>query len=244
MELLREELKTLGNVPEHVAIIMDGNGRWAKSKGLTVKDGHAAGVKAAKEAVKTARNAGVKVLTLYTFSVQNWKRPEFEIGALMRLLSESAFGEVAELKREGVKVLVSGDLDGLPLAQRKALKMVINKTSGSDKLILNLALNYGAREEIVRAARLIAKGVKSGDVELDSIDEKLFRKHLYTANIPDPDLLIRTSGELRISNFLLWQIAYTEFYITDVFWPNFNEVEFYRALVEYAKRNRRFGGRE
>ncbi|HHS50154.1 MAG TPA: di-trans,poly-cis-decaprenylcistransferase [candidate division Zixibacteria bacterium] len=244
IERLKEEFFRLGNVPRHVAIIMDGNGRWAKARGLSVKEGHSAGVKAAKAVVKLAREAGVEVLTLYTFSVQNWKRPQFEIGALMKLLSDSAFGEVDELVREGVKVRVSGDLAGLPFAQRKALNMVISRTSAGDKLVLNLALNYGAREEILRATRRIAERASKGELTPKDIDESLFDENLYTAGLPDPDLLIRTSGELRVSNFLLWQIAYAEFYISELLWPDFDSEEFYRALVEFGKRDRRFGGRE
>ncbi len=244
IEALKEEFFAIGVVPDHVAIIMDGNGRWAAKRGLPVEKGHSAGVKAAKAAVKTAREAGIKVLTLYTFSVQNWKRSSLEVGALMNLLSDSAFGEVGELVKEGVRVTISGDLDGLPLAQRKALQMVVSRTSEGKVLVLNLALNYGGREEIVRAAKRLAVKSRSGEIDPKQIDEALFAQNLWTAALPDPDLMIRTSGELRLSNFLLWQCAYSEFFISNKLWPDFDDAEFFRALIDYANRDRRFGGRE
>lgn len=243
LDELKAEIKKLGKIPAHVAIIMDGNGRWAKSSGLPIKEGHAAGVRTVKRTVKIAHETGVKVLTLYTFSKQNWKRSSGEIAALMSLLSTSAYREVEELIGEGVKVVVSGDLDGLPLPQRKAIQMIINRTSGGRGLILNLALNYGGREEIIRAARLLANDAVNGDIKPGDIDRKLFETKLYTAGLPAPDLLIRTSGEMRVSNFLLWQTAYSEFYVTGTFWPDFSHAEFCRALLEYANRDRRFGGR-
>ncbi len=242
-----DELKAIisdkARVPAHVAIIMDGNGRWAQKRGLPIKDGHSAGVEAAKNCVKIAHETGVKVLTLYTFSQQNWNRSPFEVGALMALLSSSAYGEVDELVKQGVKVIVSGDFEGLPLPQRTAMQMVMNRTSKGDGLILNLALNYGGREEIVRAARLIAHEVADGHLSAEDISADVFASKLFTAGLPDPDLLIRTSGEIRVSNFLLWQTAYTEFYITDTFWPDFDKKEFCRALIDYANRDRRFGAR-
>lgn len=244
LETLKAEVKRCCSIPAHVAIIMDGNGRWAKSRGLPIKEGHAAGVRSVKRIVKIAREMGVSVLTLYTFSRQNWKRSASEIAALMKLLSTSALREVNELVQEGVKLIVSGDLDGLPIAQRKAMEMVVNRTSGGEKLILNLALNYGGREEIVMAARRIASKVSDGELKADEIDQTLFSDYLYTAGLPDPDLLIRTSGETRVSNFLLWQTAYSEFYLTDTYWPDFDEAAFCRALLDYAKRERRFGGRD
>jgi len=244
LESLEAEIEALDNLPIHVAIIMDGNGRWAKKRDLSVSDGHAAGVRAARDIVKIARKTGVRILSLYTFSLQNWKRSSLEIGALMKLLSDSAFGEVKELIAEGVSVVVSGDLRGLPLKQRTALKMVIDRTAKGKNLILNLVLNYGGREEIVRAARSLARSAADGDIDPGDIDEEIFSKRLYTAGLPDPDLLIRTSGEFRLSNFLLWQLAYSEIYITETLWPDFDRVEFCRALVAYAERDRRFGGRE
>lgn len=243
LDELKSRIKEIGNIPTHVAIIMDGNGRWAKRHGLPVKEGHAAGVNAAKNTVKIAHEMDVKVLTLYTFSRQNWKRSASEISALMSLLSSSAYSEVEELIQEGVKVIVSGDIDGLPLPQRKAMQMVMNRTSGGEGLILNLALNYGGREEILRATRLIAEKVEKGELPPTEIDQKLFDSKLFTAGLPDPDLLVRTSGEMRVSNFLLWQTAYSEFYVTDTLWPDFDHREFCLALMDYAHRERRFGGR-
>ena len=244
LDSLKAEVRAFDKVPEHVAVIMDGNGRWARARGLPIEKGHATGVRAAKQTVKIAREMGVRILTLYTFSVQNWKRPSEEVGALMHLLSSSALGEMNELVREGVKLVISGDLAKLPLAQRKALGIVVSKTSGGDKLILNLALNYGGREDIIRAAKTLAKAVADGEISPEEIDEELFAKNLYTAGLPDPDLLIRTSGEFRLSNFLLWQLAYSELYITNTLWPDFDHAEFCRALISYAKRDRRFGGRK
>jgi len=232
------------NLPEHVAIIMDGNGRWAKSRELPLKDGHAAGVKTVKKMVKISREIGISILTLYTFSSQNWRRPRFEVKALMKLLSDSAQNEVDELVEEGVKVLVSGDIAGLPIAQRKAMQMIMDRTSNGEKLILNLALNYGGREEIIHATKKIAEMISAGEITLNDIDSQLFSKNLYTGDLPDPDLIIRTSGEKRISNFLLWQIAYSELYITDTLWPDFDEVDFLEAIIDFDTRDRRFGGRK
>ncbi len=243
LDELKASIKRIDNIPVHVAIIMDGNGRWAKRHNLPVKEGHSAGVKTAKECIKIAHEMGVEVLTLYTFSRQNWKRSASEVSALMSLLSSSAYGEVEELIQEGVKVIVSGDIKGLPLPQHKAMQMVMKRTSKGEKLILNLALNYGGREEIVRAARLIAEEVKKGESSPGEIDQELFKSKLFTAGLPDPDLLVRTSGEMRVSNFLLWQTAYSEFYITDTLWPDFDHREFCLALLDYANRDRRFGGR-
>ncbi len=243
LDNLKAEIRRLANIPTHVAIIMDGNGRWAQKNSLPVKEGHSAGVESAKECVKIAHETGVKYLTLYTFSSQNWKRSASEVGALMSLLSTSAYGEVEELIEQGVKVVVSGDIAGLPLPQRKAMQMVMNRTSSGEGLVLNLALNYGGREEILHATRKIAEDFSKGIITTEDIDENLFASKLFTTGIPDPDLLIRTSGELRISNFLLWQCAYTEFYITDVLWPDFDRREFCKALIDYAHRDRRFGAR-
>ena len=243
LEPLKAELKAGGVIPRHVAVIMDGNGRWAERRGVPVSEGHSAGVKAAKAAVKIAREMGVSVLTLYTFSIQNWKRPSSEVDALMSLLSSSARREVDELIEEGVKVIVSGNLDGLPMMQRRAIKRVMKKTGGGKHLILNLALNYGGREEILRATRRLAEKVAAGEISPEDIDPEKFSANLWTAELPDPDLLIRTSGEMRISNFLLWQIAYSELYITDTLWPDFDHREFCLALREFAARDRRFGGR-
>lgn len=243
LDLLKEEIKATGRIPHHVAIIMDGNGRWAKRHNLTIKEGHSAGVKAVKRSLIFAREIGIKILTLYTFSRQNWRRSVREIGSLMKLLSDSAYREVEELVENGVKLIVSGDLKGLPLPQREAMKMVMRKTSKGDKIILNLALNYGGREEITEAMRSIAKKVLNREIDPKQIDEKMIDENLTTAGLPDPDLIIRTSGELRISNFLLWQSAYSEFYFTDVLWPDFDEVEFGRAILDFASRERRFGGR-
>lgn len=238
-----EKVKSLPDerIPKHVAIIMDGNGRWAKARGLPRTEGHKAGISAVKRLVRFVPHTGVKILTLFTFSTENWRRPEQEVKVLMNLLRETALKELKELKENGVKLIVTGDISGLPLTQRQALSLVMQKTRDGKTLILNLALNYGGRAEILNAVKSIARKCISGRIKVSEIDETLFEKHLYTAGLPDPDLLIRTSGEMRISNFLLWQIAYTEIYFTPALWPDFDEIEFCRAILDYASRERRFG---
>lgn len=229
-------------IPNHIAIIMDGNGRWANLRGLPRTEGHKAGISSVKRLVRFVPLTGVKIITLFTFSTENWRRPRNEIRILMTLLRETILKELKELKENGVKLVVSGDIFGLPLPQQQALKYVMQKTKNGNTLILNLALNYGGRAEIINAVKGIVKKAIEGQVKPEEIDENLFKKYLQTANLPDPDLLIRTSGEMRISNFLLWQIAYTELYFTPVLWPDFDEIEFCNAILDYASRERRFGG--
>lgn len=229
-------------IPRHVAIIMDGNGRWAKSRGLPRIAGHRAGVKSAREAVRAAGELGIKVLTLYTFSAENWKRPRKEIEALFGLLEEYLDREAEKLNKNNIRLFVIGDVDALPESLRGKLREAVESTKNNTGLTLNLALNYGSRQEIVTAACSIARDVANGKLSAGDIDDKLFSSYLYTKDLPDPDLLIRTSGEFRISNFLLWQISYAELYITKKFWPDFNKGDLKKAIVEYKRRERRFGG--
>jgi len=230
-----------GGVPRHVAIIMDGNGRWAKERHLPRSLGHREGMKAVRETVEGAIAAGVGVVTLYAFSEENWKRPPMEIGALMGLLEEYIARETAELAGNGVEVHVLGDLNRLPPAKREAVDRLVAGTRGGTKLQLNLAISYSSRAEIARAARRLAEDVLQGRLALEDVDEEALGLRLYTAGLPDPDLLIRTSGELRISNFLLWQLAYTELYITPVLWPDFTRQHLFDAILDYQGRERRFG---
>jgi len=230
-----------GPVPKHVAIIMDGNGRWAKERHLPRTLGHREGMKAVREVVEGCIECGIRVLTLYAFSEENWRRPALEIGALMGLLEEYIARETAELAGNGVEVHVIGDLSKLPPAQRQAVDRLIGGTRGGTKLQLNIAISYSSRAEIARAARRLAEDVRQGRMALEDVDEEALALRLYTAGMPDPDLLIRTSGELRISNFLLWQLAYTELYITPVLWPDFNRSHLYEAVIDYQGRDRRFG---
>lgn len=230
------------NIPKHVAIIMDGNGRWAKSKGLPRLAGHRAGVDSARKAIESAGELGIKFLTLYTFSKENWKRPRQEVEALFGLLENYLDKESGKLKENRIRFMVTGDIDGIPEPLKSKLKKTISDTSGNEGLTVNLALNYGSRDEIVRAVRSIAGDVKAGSVSPGDIDEKLFSDRLYTRGMPDPDLLIRTSGEYRISNFLLWQISYSEIYITKKMWPDFGKEDLEGAVLEFQKRERRFGG--
>jgi len=230
-----------GPIPRHVAIIMDGNGRWANERRLPRPFGHRAGMKAVREAVEGAIDAGVAVLTLFAFSDENWNRPAPEISALMDLLEEYIAKEVAELKAQGVRVHVLGDRDRLTPGGRAAVERVERETAGGQKLSLNLCISYSSRGEIAQAARLLAEEVLKGTKQLEDIDEEAIRAKLYTAPWGDPDLLIRTSGEQRLSNFLLWQLAYTELYITPVLWPDFNRRTLLDAILDYQRRERRFG---
>ena len=230
-----------GQIPVHVAVIMDGNGRWARSRGLPRFRGHTAGMASVRDVIEGAIAAGVKVLTLYTFSAENWNRPPAEVSALMRLLQTYIAKEHAELKRQGVEVKVFGDVDRLKGGARKAVDMVQSVTQGGTELKLNLMISYGSRAEIVRATQRIAERVQRGELSVDAIDDATFASELYTADFPDPDLLIRTSGEMRISNFMLWQIAYTEMVITPVLWPDFRREQLFEAIIEYQGRERRFG---
>ncbi|AEH45939.1 undecaprenyl diphosphate synthase [Thermodesulfatator indicus DSM 15286] len=228
-------------IPAHVAIIMDGNGRWAKARHLPRIMGHREGMKSVRAVVEAARKVGVKVLTLYAFSKENWQRPKEEVSFLMKLLSEYLQKEVDELHEKDVQIRAIGEIELLPRQVLELLDKAIKKTKNNQGLILNLALSYGGRAEIARAARLIAEACLKGDLKPQEIDEELFGRFLYTADLPDPDLLIRTSGEKRISNFLLYQCAYTEFYFTPTLWPDFREKEFIEALKDYQARERRFG---
>lgn len=228
-------------VPRHVAIIMDGNGRWAALRNEPRTFGHEAGVKAVKEVVRASGELGLKYLTLYTFSVENWKRPKAEVDALMSLLSRTTLDQLSELIKNDVKLITTGRIGGLSASRRAVLAEAVKRTRNNKGLVLNLALNYGGRTEILDAVKAIANGIKAGMIDLPDINEDLFSSFLYTANIPDPDLLIRTSGEQRISNFLLWQTSYTELYIIDTLWPDFGRKELFEAIVEYQTRERRFG---
>jgi undecaprenyl diphosphate synthase len=229
------------NIPQHVAIIMDGNGRWARKIGLPKIAGHRAGSKAAQEAVEAAGELGIKVLTLYTFSTENWKRPKHEISALFKLLGDYLEKQSDKLVKNNIKFSVIGDTEALPGLIKDKLQRTIDVTKNNTGLVLNLALNYGARLEIVRAVQNIAKDACEGVIRIDDIDERVFSSYLYTKDLPDPDLLIRTSGECRLSNFLLWQISYAELYITTKLWPDFKKSDLKKAIREYQNRERRFG---
>jgi undecaprenyl diphosphate synthase len=232
----------LTNVPEHVAIIMDGNGRWAKKRGLPRVAGHKAGMDVVKEIVEVAIKYNVKILTLFAFSTENWKRPQPEVEFLLRLPKEFLHIYLPDLIKNNVRIETIGDFDSLPPYTKEAVQYAKEKTKENDGLLLNFALNYGSRSEIMRAIKLIMNDLDHDKVSVDNLDEDLISKYLYTEGLSDPDLLIRTSGEKRLSNFLLWQLAYTEFWFTDVLWPDFNEQVFAEALLEYQKRRRRYGG--
>jgi undecaprenyl diphosphate synthase len=238
---LLAQIRMNGDVPRHVAIIMDGNGRWARARGRPREFGHRAGMRAVREAVEGAKEAGVQVLTLFAFSQENWHRPMGEVSALMSLLELYVRKEQRELKAMGVEVRAIGRLDRLGPRTRGALERIEAFTRGGTSLRLNLAISYGARTEIVDAARRLADRVARGTLVPEEIDEALFASQLYTPEDPEPDLLIRTSGELRISNFMLWQIAYTELHVTPVLWPDFNRDRLYDAILDYQRRERRFG---
>ncbi|HOV78739.1 MAG TPA: isoprenyl transferase [Bacillota bacterium] len=229
-------------LPRHVAIIMDGNGRWAKQRGLPRSFGHRAGVESLRDIVRACSELQIRVLTVYAFSTENWKRPQEEVDVLMDLLVEYLNKEIRELCEKDVRVNPIGRLQELPASAREALNMAVRRSSGNNGLILNLALNYGGRSEILDAVRAISAKVRDGSFLPDEIDERAVSNHLYTAGQPEPDLLIRPSGDFRISNFLLWQLAYTEFWFTKVLWPDFRRVHLLRALVDYQRRERRFGG--
>jgi undecaprenyl diphosphate synthase len=240
-EKIQAELKQAGNLPGHVAVIMDGNGRWARQRGLHRVEGHREAVKSVRDVVEACGQLDIGYLTLYTFSVENWRRPSNEVSALMQLLVQTIQEELDELIRKNVKLITIGSLIDLPVETRKSLVTGIERTRQCTGLTLNLALNYGGRTEIVEAVRAICAKVKSGSIMPEAVDEAFMSRHLYTAELPDPDLLIRTSGEFRISNFLLWQLAYTEIYISDLFWPDFRRTHLYDAIRSYQKRERRFG---
>ena len=229
------------NIPQHIAIIMDGNGRWAKQQGEERLFGHSVGVESVREALNGCKKLGVKYLTLYTFSTENWNRPKEEIDGLMNLLVQTIANEVDELNEHGIRLLTIGDDDGLPESCQDELREAKEKTSKNTEFNLILALNYSSRWEIKKSIQLIAESYKEGKINLSDINDELVSSSLTTANYPDPELLIRTSGEHRISNYLLWQIAYSELYFTDVLWPDFKEADLYQAVLAYQKRERRFG---
>jgi undecaprenyl diphosphate synthase len=238
---LLQAIKVGGRLPAHVAVIMDGNGRWARGRGLPRFRGHSAGIKSVRDTIEGAIEAGIDILTLFTFSQENWRRPAAEVDALMKLLRRFAKQERDELKRQGVEVHVLGDLDRLAPAPRRAVDEIERHTAGGRTLRLNLMISYGGRAEITRAARRLAERVERGELHPAEIDENLFAAELFTWDLPDPDLLIRTSGEQRISNFLLWQLAYTELFVTPVLWPDFRREHLFEAIYDYQKRERRFG---
>ncbi len=238
---IQEELKQTGKLPRHVAIIMDGNGRWARQRGLPRVAGHKQAIKSVRDIVESCGQLGIEVLTLYTFSLENWQRPRAEVNALMGLLVNTIKEELDELTKNNVRLITIGHLEDLPQQTRESMKYGIEKTKDCTGLTLNLALSYSGRREIIDAVQVLAQKVKSGEVAISEINEDNFAHFLYTASLPDPDLLIRTSGELRISNFLLWQLAYTEIYITEVLWPDFRREHLYEAIRSYQKRERRFG---
>ncbi|HNW98452.1 MAG TPA: isoprenyl transferase [Bacteroidales bacterium] len=237
---LKEKIDT-NKLPLHIAIIMDGNGRWAKQKGKTRIFGHYNAIKSVRESTEAAAELGVKYLTLYAFSTENWKRPQKEVDALMNLLVKTIYKETKTLKKNNIRLLTIGDTDGLPADCRKELKEAIDLTAGNTRMSLILALNYSSKWEIVNATKRIAQEVQKGKININEIDQKMFSNYLTTIGIPDPELLIRTSGEYRISNFLLWQIAYTEFYFTQKLWPDFRKEDLYKAIVDFQNRERRFG---
>ncbi|MDG1263403.1 MAG: isoprenyl transferase [Flavobacteriaceae bacterium] len=229
------------NIPNHIAIIMDGNGRWAKSRGKNRLFGHRNGVKAVKKTVEESTRLGVKYLTLYAFSTENWKRPQKEINTLMSLLVSSLKKELNQILENDIRLNSIGNLSKLPLSVQKELNQTIEKTKKNSRMTLTLALNYGGKEELTHAFKEIASKVKNNIISPENVDETIINKHLYTQNLPDVDLLIRTSGEQRISNFLLWKIAYAELYFLDILWPEFNETHLHLAIDNYQNRERRFG---
>ncbi len=236
-----ERIKSRGGIPRHIGIIMDGNGRWAKKRDLPRTEGHKAGIDSVRAVVRAAGEIDVKAVTLYTFSSENWNRPKTEVSALMSLLLQTLRKEIDELDKQNVRLMTIGNVDTLPYAPRMGIKNTIKKLSSNTGLVLNLALSYSSRQEIIGVVKKIAEDVKNGRLDPNEIDEAYFASHLQTAEIGDPDLIIRTSGEQRISNFLLWQIAYAELYITPTLWPDFGKAEFYQAIENYQTRERRFG---
>jgi undecaprenyl diphosphate synthase len=240
MSELKNEID-LTKLPQHIAVIMDGNGRWAKQQGKLRVFGHSNGVKSVREISEACAELGVKHLTLYAFSTENWNRPQEEVGALMALLLKTVRLELKTLMKNDIRLRAIGDLASLPKATAKELNDAIEKTAANKRMDLILALSYSGRNEITSAVRNIASEVKAGKLNAEDINEATISNHLYTANIPDPELLIRTSGEMRVSNFLLWQLAYAELYFTDLYWPDFNKEELYKAILDFQQRERRFG---
>ncbi len=240
-DALLQRIRLNGAIPTHVAVIMDGNGRWAQGRSLPRPLGHAAGMAAVREAVEACLATGVEVLTLFAFSQENWQRPADEIAALMNLLEEYIQKEMSDLRARRVAVRFLGELDRLVPSAREAVERIVATTAGGDALALNICVSYGSRAEITRAARLLAEDVAAGRIRADQVDEEALARRLYTAEWPDPDLLIRTSGEQRISNFLLWQLAYAEFHVSPVLWPDFTRQHFFEAILDFQRRDRRFG---
>ena len=237
----KRSLISSDNIPKHVAVIMDGNGRWAKGKGMSRIFGHKNALTAVRETIEAAAELGTEAITLYAFSTENWNRPKIEVNALMSLLINSLNKESITFKENDVRVNAIGNIKSLPNSAQKILKQVIKETQNNKKIVLTLALSYGAREEIINTIKNISKKVVNNDLTIEEIDEKIINNHLYTFNLPDVDLMIRTSGEQRISNFLLWQMAYAELYFTNILWPDFRKEHFYDAIIEYQNRERRFG---
>jgi undecaprenyl diphosphate synthase len=231
----------MNDLPRHIAIIMDGNGRWAKKHALGRVAGHRKGAEAVRETVRACREIGIKYLTMFAFSSENWSRPAKEVNALMRLLSQYLQTEIEEIRSNGIRLNIIGDWKSLRSDVKPLLEEAMRKTSANEDMIWTLALSYGGRDEIVQAVRRIAEDAVRGAISPHNIDHALFQNYLYTHDLPDPDLLIRTSGEYRLSNFLLWQTAYTEFYFTDVLWPDFSKEDLMAAIEEYQRRERRFG---
>jgi undecaprenyl diphosphate synthase len=238
--MLKDEINT-NNIPEHVAIIMDGNGRWAKQQGYLRTIGHESGSESLTKIIEECSNLGIKYLTLYTFSTENWNRPKYEVEALMKVLVRSLKKQLKSMLENNIKMNAIGNIDKLPLAAQKVIFDCIDKTKENTKITLTLALSYGSREELTHLIKEISNKVKNNIISIDTIDDSIINEHLYTHNLPDVDLLIRTGGEHRISNFMLWQIAYSELYFTDVLWPDFKEEDLHEAIISYQKRERRFG---
>ena len=231
----------LANLPAHVAIIMDGNGRWAKSKGKNRLFGHTNGVTAVRDTTEACAELGIKYLTLYAFSTENWNRPILEVTGLMDLLLKTIKVEVKTLQKNNIRLRAIGDIDALPGNTARELRQAMEETAGNTRMDLILALNYSGKAEIIKSVKQIAEDAKQGRIKVEDINEEMMNDHLYTVGIPDPELMIRTSGEQRISNFLLWQLAYAEFYFTEQFWPDFDKEELYKAILTYQNRERRFG---
>ena len=236
-----EKTKQLGSIPKHIAIIMDGNGRWAKNKGLPRVVGHKKGIETVRIIVEASANLGVQFLTLYTFSTENWNRPKAEVSTLMRLIVKSLKDETEQLNKNNIRLSTIGNIDLLPEEVREELNYAIDKTSNNTKMTLNLALSYSGRWELTNAVKKISKDFKAGTIELENINESVISNNLETSGIPDPELVIRSGGEMRISNFLLWQIAYSEIFVTDVLWPKFRTRDLIEAINEFQTRERRFG---
>lgn len=231
-----------GRVPQHIAIVMDGNGRWAKAKGFPRSVGHRNGVNSVDKVVEACKEVGVRYLSVYAFSTENWKRPKDEVNTLMQLLVEFAHSKLSKISRNNVRVVILGDLEAVPAYAKDALSNLMEQTRSNTGLTLNLCINYGSRWEILAAAQRFARQVQQGERQPEDLNEELFSSYLTTAGMPDPEMMIRTSGEQRLSNFLLWQLAYAELYFTNVFWPDFREKELLMAISWYQHRDRRFGG--